>query len=256
MRALIVTALAIGTVSGASAQTETERRRAHLPFVRAATDCIARSIAANDTALGHGAAGRWGDATSIVFEICRPQLQQMVNAHDQIYGGGGIDFFRNAYTNDLPRALSTRLQADIQRRAVRLAEQEQREREAAAQRAQAANAQREARQTALRDGIKSYAECLAKEAAAIVPFSSEGAETIATVSETKCRSERERLSNLAQALFGTSAEVRRVMDEVAADTRKELVAEIVTLRAAAEAARSTAPRQSPQTVPAGPGRTF
>lgn len=256
MRYLFVAALIAVNATGALAQTETERRRAHLPFVRAATDCIARSIAANDAALGHAAAGRWGDATSLVFEICRTQLQGMIAAHDQIYGGGGMSFFSGPYVNDLPRALNARLQGDIQRRTARLAEQEQREREAAAQRAQAANAQREARLTAMRDGIKSYRECLSNEAATIVPYSNEGAETIATVSETKCRGEREKLLNLSQALFGTGGETRRVMDEIMSDARKQLVADVVTLRAAAEAARLTAPRREPQTTPAAPGRTF
>jgi hypothetical protein len=141
-----------------------------------------------------------------------------------------------------------------------MAERELREREAAAQRAQAAKSQNEARQSALRNGIKSYEECLAREAASLIPYSAEGAEIIANVSETNCRSERSHLTTLVQGLYGTSPETRKALDDIVDDAKKRIVAGIVTLRAAAEAARINAPRpgprQEPQSVPVAPGRIF
>jgi hypothetical protein len=105
---LIVAALCLvsSTVVG---QTEAERRRAHLPYVRAATDCTARSIANSEAAKRLAAVGRWSEAISSVFETCKPQYLQLISSHDRIYGSGGDDFFKGPYINDLPRALSTRL---------------------------------------------------------------------------------------------------------------------------------------------------
>jgi hypothetical protein len=105
---LIVAALCLvsSTVVG---QTEAERRRALLPYVRAATDCTARSIANSEAAKRFAAAGRWSLAINSVVEICLPQYLQLMSSHDRIYGSGGVDFFAGPYLNDLPRALSTRL---------------------------------------------------------------------------------------------------------------------------------------------------
>ena len=39
--------------------TEQQKCRLHLPYIRAATDCVAREIAASPTALDHAAWGDW-----------------------------------------------------------------------------------------------------------------------------------------------------------------------------------------------------
>jgi len=105
---LIVAAFCLvsSTVVG---QTEAERRRAHLPYVRAATDCTATSIANSEAAMRLAAVGRWSEAINSVFDICKPQYLQLMSSHDRIYGSGGAAFFAGPYINDLPRALSTRL---------------------------------------------------------------------------------------------------------------------------------------------------
>lgn len=253
-----VTIVAILCVIGSAAlgQSEAERRRAHLPFVRAATDCTARSISSSEAAMGFAAVGRWSDAINSVFEICKPHYLQLVARHDLIYGGGGLDFYKGPYLADLPRALSTRLKNELENRAARVAERERLEKEQAAQRAQAAKAQYDAKLALVREALAAYSDCMDREAAALISFTNENAETLASVSETKCRASRNRLNTVAQVVLNVSAsEAQKWADDLAENERKKLVASIVTARAAAAAARSQ-PSTRPDTVPASPGRTF
>jgi hypothetical protein len=243
-------------------QSEAERRRAHLPYVRAATDCLARSIAANDSAMTEAASGRWNEAVRIVIQVCTSQLQQMTGAHDLIYGGGGMDFFRGPYLSDVPRALSTRLKGDLERRATALAEMQRRETEANEQRQRAAREQEQVRVTVVAEALKTFRECITNEAAALVPFSNENADILASVAETKCTQSRDRIATTIQAVWNQSAqESRTFAADLIRDERQKLVASIVTVRAAAVAGRSGGnPLSSPpgnQTVPASPpGRAF
>ncbi len=99
-------------VSSASGQelTEQQKRRLHLPYVRAATDCYARTIASNNAALDLAVQGRWYDALSATNNACNAPAAAMIEIHDRLYGAGtGTTFFRGPYLEDLPRAIGTRL---------------------------------------------------------------------------------------------------------------------------------------------------
>ncbi len=181
----------------------------------------------------------------------------MVTAHDSIYGGGGRDFLTGPYLNDLPRALSTRLRGDMERRQVALAEQERRTREQAEQRRQAEEAQSQARTRLIGDALRGYVDCIEREAVSLLPFTNEGAETVATVAETKCDGARQRIATTTEALFGATQHSRELAAQFVADERKKLLASIVTLRAAAQAGRQPGAATTPQTIPAAPqGRAF
>lgn len=122
LRIIATALLALAPLAGAAQEyglTDQQRRRVHLPYVRAATECLARVIASSQEALDLARTGRWHDAISAVPGVCRVEVGDMVRAHDRLYGPGtGDNFLKGAYLDDLPRALSTRLKSALQQPAV------------------------------------------------------------------------------------------------------------------------------------------
>ncbi len=108
-----------------------------------------------------------------------------------------------------------------------------------------------------RPALRGYVDCIEREAVSLLPFTNEGAETVATVAETKCDGARQRIATTTEALFGATQHSRELAAQFVADERKKLLASIVTLRAAAQAGRQPGAATTPQTFPAAPqGRAF
>lgn len=110
--------IAAATVSAQPVPTrqrvDTQRRREILPFVRAASDCVARAIAHDEN---HGRALQWlewdllkGKGATGPLAECLFTIKSMIAAHDRIYGAGtGQAFYESAYLKDLSRAVTARL---------------------------------------------------------------------------------------------------------------------------------------------------
>jgi hypothetical protein len=90
--------------------------------------------------------------------------------------------------------------------------------------------------------------CLRREIMSIVPYSEESAETLGTVIMTKCSDHEKKRVSLAVALFGINrVDVEKILKEISDETRKHIVAEIVTARA--EIAKSRGQPSSSGAVP-------
>ena len=85
-----------------------------LPTVRASTDCIARAIAANPTALSHARQENWLEAVKSTAEECKSSGSHLIAEHDRLYGPGtGRTFMEGPYAADLPRAVKARIGPQI-----------------------------------------------------------------------------------------------------------------------------------------------
>ena len=227
---------------------DAQRRRAHLPYVRTATSCLARSIEASNMAFASAANGQWLEAVTAVFPVCKPQLVAMVTAHDQLYGvGTGVAFYSGPYKDDLPRALSARLQPEIDRR-VAMAAQAERARFAEEQRLAAAEAERvraakveaqrisDEKLTVFKTVVQEHEKCFEETLAKLLPYSNEPAETLSLAVVTLCNDFEKKRISMGIALFEvTKAYAEKLTAEATAKSRAELVTAIVTMRAAAAA---------------------
>lgn len=120
-------------------------RRQHLPYVRAASDCIATAVR-ND--FWFTVAVEQNSFTAPIMRAkssCWSQIQAMIVAHDRLYGTGGREFYEGPYELDLERAVRTRLKEVI----VRTAETSARAR--AEKQAQEERLRQEAAEKAARD---------------------------------------------------------------------------------------------------------
>ena len=103
---------------GSAPPTEGQKREFNRSYVQAATDCIARAIAADNAAMGHALGERWSEAVAATGATCRDPLARMTVQHDRLYGEGtGDAFLKDTYFVDLPRALLLRLTPEFERRA-------------------------------------------------------------------------------------------------------------------------------------------
>jgi hypothetical protein len=116
---LVVLACVI-SASSQSAQAEVtadERRTVLINHIRAVSDCMARE-AVKLPGLGRAAMNNdWSAFLTEVAGHCREPVNTMIRIHDQFYGAGsGRAFFNKGYFKDLPRALRSRIGAQIDRK--------------------------------------------------------------------------------------------------------------------------------------------
>ncbi|HLM40459.1 MAG TPA: hypothetical protein VK434_12830, partial [Microvirga sp.] len=64
--------------------TEQQKRRLHLPYIRAATDCYAGAIGANNSALDLAREGKWYDALTSVGNVCNAAAVSLIETHDRL----------------------------------------------------------------------------------------------------------------------------------------------------------------------------
>ena len=89
-----------------------------------------------------------------------------------------------------------------------------------------------ARNKVLADAGREYNECIQTQLKEIVPFSNEGAETLAQAITTKCADREQHFVDLGMAIYGMSrAEVQKTIADTLETRKRNIVADIVTFRA-------------------------
>jgi hypothetical protein len=92
-------------------------RRRHVPYVRAATNCIAREIMSEPSLDQAYSTGDLGAALDGPIKRCWPTVLAMIRQGDMIYGPGvGRQFFEGPYFSDLPRAVMSVIKPAMQAR--------------------------------------------------------------------------------------------------------------------------------------------
>ncbi len=84
--------------------THQERTAAVQPFITRATECVARSVAADPRS---SEANKLGDLIVDSMPACADLLRSMIDTYDQYFGDGtGEAFFSGPYLDVLPTAVS------------------------------------------------------------------------------------------------------------------------------------------------------
>jgi hypothetical protein len=111
MRVPLSSALVFLSLVGvASAATEQEKRRLHVPSVTSATNCIVEQVRRD--LRPNSSAADVSTAINSAMPTCRKGLNRMVDQHDRIYGRGtGRKFLEGPYLHDLARAVSERIES-------------------------------------------------------------------------------------------------------------------------------------------------
>jgi hypothetical protein len=88
-----------------------QRDAATRVFMRSATDCIVRTIAADDRFRKDDPAGNLGDLIVDAMPQCLTSVRAMIDAHDRYFGAGsGEEFFMGVYLDALPNAVIKAIQ--------------------------------------------------------------------------------------------------------------------------------------------------
>jgi hypothetical protein len=104
--AVLVVSIATGPVvepQGSAAMMSTPQKSAAIEqLVQSATDCIARTVAA-DPRFGKAAASQIGDIIVDSVPACLRPVRAMIDGYDRYFGAGtGQAFFMGPYLDDLP----------------------------------------------------------------------------------------------------------------------------------------------------------
>jgi hypothetical protein len=160
-----------------------------------------------------------------------------------------------AAANGVVRRWYTAIQSDVRALYERSSLDVNRQREAARLQIERDRQEKETdaeRKKILGEATSEHLACLKKEMVNIVPFSNEGAETLGNVIMTKCADHERKRVSLVIALFGMQrSNAERILKEIGDETRKVIVAEIVTFRA--DVAKTQSDGQRPGQEPAKSG---
>ena len=100
--AALIVNVATGPVTDPTKLPSAQKTAALAPLVRAATECIARSVGA-DPRLGHG---NLGDLIVDSMPRCVTPVRAMIDGYDRYFGDGeGEAFFMGPYLDLLPAAV-------------------------------------------------------------------------------------------------------------------------------------------------------
>lgn len=241
VRTLIVIGILALTAGPTLAQSESEKRHRHVPYVRAATDCVAAVVRRDDEFDSAVAYDKFHPLIGRALSVCQQSVALMISTHDTIYGFGGQAFFSGPYYNDLERAVRARLatqisssRANAERLAADRQEAETRaqaerqavaartlaEREAAAARAEAQQLEAETRAKAARTERVELLEktrdlirtktlvCIGKEGATML-LTDEKAEVVAKAAMIFCQTDIDALvrvtTEIVEAETGTQS---------------------------------------------------
>lgn len=246
--AVVVFSLQAQAQTDPSLFSEGQKRRLLLPSVRALTDCIARTIAADKGTLEMAKVGLWDEAARQTGKQCDGFVEAMVRHHDRLHGGGtGIVFFRGPYFADLPRALAARVQPLIDRQNIESAriERERRQQDEQAE---------DEKSKVIKESVAAHMACLKTAMIDLVPFSTESAEAVSTAIMTRCQEHERKRASLAVAVYSLPRDqIEKIISEHSEKARKNVLTDIVTLRAELARAKMETPAINPPasgTVPA------
>ena len=77
------------------------------PFLRSATECVAKAVAADPRFGKRKSAGDFGDLIVDSMPPCAQQMRTMIDAYDRYFGeGSGEAFFMGPYLDLLPKAVT------------------------------------------------------------------------------------------------------------------------------------------------------
>ena len=94
----------LGTGTGPMHLTNRERSAAVQPAITRATECVARSVAADPRSAD---ASKLGDVIVDSMLPCRDLVRSMIAVYDEYFGdGSGEEFFSGPYLDVLPTAIS------------------------------------------------------------------------------------------------------------------------------------------------------
>jgi hypothetical protein len=80
-------------------------------FMRSATDCIVRTVAADNRFRKDNPAANLGDLIVDAMPSCLTPVRAMIDAHDRYFGAGsGEEFFMSVYLDALPSAVIKAIQ--------------------------------------------------------------------------------------------------------------------------------------------------
>ncbi len=130
MKAVLLSGLAVALATSAVEARPAARQHVPgtphavlAPLEEAATACFAETVMSNPKAMRLAREARWFEAAGVIGFLCRPEVQRMAVAHDQIYGRGtGERFFKGAYGRHLDKQLAARLQPLLETKSVASAE--------------------------------------------------------------------------------------------------------------------------------------
>ncbi|MCC0807506.1 hypothetical protein FPV16_14920 [Methylobacterium sp. W2] len=249
MRWVLYGTLAFALATGSAAakpwtemtQAEGLAARAQVqPFVLAAYDCIAGAIPGSAKASEFARRKKWLEASAATSASCERSVQQMLRAIDVTFEPGeGIRYLHGAFRSELPKNLAQR---------VRLPERPVTRAQPVPPPAVAAsNPEAEASKRKLLDAASiKHSACIEREMIGIVPYSSEGAETLANVIMSRCAHYEAEQVDVAVAAYGYSKNTAQaVIAPITAGTRGRLVERIVTARAEAAKAAHASPAADP-----------
>jgi len=107
----LLVAVATGPVSDPSGPdthlSAQQKNAAMQPFLRAATECVAKTVAADPRFGERKPAGDFGDLIVDSMPSCAEPVRAMIDAYDRYFGeGSGEAFFMGPYLDVLPTAVS------------------------------------------------------------------------------------------------------------------------------------------------------
>lgn len=163
MRKWLLVAVSTFVISPAFGQSEAEKRRQHVPYVRAATDCVAAVIRRDDQFDSAVAYDSFQPLLNRAVSVCQQSISLMITTHDAIYGFGGQAFYAGPYLADLERAVRGRLAGQIASSRAN-AERQAAERQASEERARSERVAQQERERAERETAAARAEAQRLEA--------------------------------------------------------------------------------------------
>jgi hypothetical protein len=84
-----------------------QKTTAMQPFLRTATECVAKAVAADPRFGERKSAGDFGDLIVESMPPCAQQMRAMIDAYDRYFGeGSGEAFFMGPYLDLLPKAVT------------------------------------------------------------------------------------------------------------------------------------------------------
>jgi hypothetical protein len=84
-----------------------QKNTAMQPFLRSATECVAKAVAADPRFGQRKSAGDFSDLIVDSMPPCADQMRAMIDAYERYFGeGSGEAFFMGPYLDLLPKAVS------------------------------------------------------------------------------------------------------------------------------------------------------
>ena len=181
------------------APTEAQMRRRLVPYIFAASNCVARATRSDFEFRLAVTTDNYRASIDRAIGVCSQPLATMAQTYDSIYGAGGAQFLSGAYATDLERAVRKLLATDIasERRAAQKDENDRRaaearaltDRLAAESRAAVAQKEKVALLEKSRDLIRTkMLDCLSREGASML-LTDEKAEVVAKASMILCQAD-------------------------------------------------------------------